>query len=64
MVVDWKRQAPDDKKDQRSLEKLFRDGRWATHVKTYVTFFWLDSSIDSWWKLQDADISKMNGKSE
>jgi hypothetical protein len=27
MVVDWKRQAPDDKKDQRSLEKLFRDGR-------------------------------------
>ena len=59
MLSDWKRQATDDKKDQRSLERLFTEGRWTTHVKTYVKFFKLDSSIDSWWKLQEADISKM-----
>jgi hypothetical protein len=59
MLKDWKDQDRNNEKN-RTLEKLFRDGRWATHVKTYVKFFWLDSSIDSWWKLQEADISKMD----
>jgi hypothetical protein len=27
MLSDWKRQATDDKKDQRSLERLFTEGR-------------------------------------
>ena len=58
MISDWKGQATDDKKDQRSLEKLFT-GTWGSaHVKTYAEFFWLDSSVDTWEKLKKADISK------
>ena len=58
MLIDWKKQAEDDKKDQRSLYKLFT-GTWGSaHVKTYAEFFWLDSSVDTWEKLKKADISK------
>jgi hypothetical protein len=58
MLKDWKDQDRNNE-NNRTLEKLFTK-EWGVHVKTYVKFFKLDSSIDSWWKLQEADISKMD----
>lgn len=58
MVTDWRALAPDDKKDQRTLEKLFTGTRGREHVQTYASFFWLNSSVDTWWELKDEDISK------
>jgi hypothetical protein len=58
MLKDWKDQDRNNEKN-RTLEKLFTE-KWGVHVKTYVKFFKLDNSIDSWWKLQEADISKMD----
>ena len=58
MVSDRRALAPDEKKDQRTLENLFKGTRGSTHVQTYAKFFGLDKSIDTWSELKEADISK------
>ena len=58
MVSDWRALAPDEKKDQRTLENLFKGTRGSTHVQTYAKFFGIDKSIDTWSELKEADISK------